>query len=125
MDSQETPTELQFRLLSLLSPIGPDDHAPELSGWQVTRTYERHFDERIAGGLIYTEMAKMTDFGWVHAREDESEGRRTRWFRLSPRGDKLAGTRRNAEPKPRRDDADEGKSTPSEPNAGALRQTGT
>lgn len=75
------PSQTEYELLVVLAPR-------ELPGRTVAQRYEEQTGRGIAYGTLYTTLRRMTEAGWIKARDDEDEDGRVRHFKVTGLGDR-------------------------------------
>lgn len=88
---RKRPSELEYRLLSLL--------AKERGGRDLAQEYAKSGGETIAYGTLYVVLGRMRDAGWIKVRTDPNGDGRARLFSLKGEGTYVLNERRMAHEK--------------------------
>ncbi len=85
---RQEPTTTSYALLGLLA-FDPGPESVGLTGYELKRRADntlRFYWVSPAMSQVYSELARLTDLGYVDAREDRTGGRTTRHYRITPAG---------------------------------------
>lgn len=82
---KKNPSELEFRLLSLL--------AKERTGRELAKMLEKTGGKEIAYGTLYVALGRMREAGWIVARPDPNGDGRTRLFKIRGEGSAVLSAR--------------------------------
>lgn len=116
--TSKTPTrskkipERELQILALVARKNAEEGAKaEINGRELAAQFEKERNKAtIPYGTLYTILGAMETNGWVKSRKTKLEGRWTRWFRMTSKGEQALEAAREyyrqladfAKPRPRK-----------------------
>lgn len=87
--SKKKIPERELQVLALVARENAENGPKaETNGRELAAQFEKERKADIPYGTLYTILDAMEQNGWVKSRKTKLEGRWTRWFRMTVRGDK-------------------------------------